>query len=366
MKIELKDVTIRELAEGYVDNLEEGVKAYGGKLDVRPAYQRDFVYKDAQRDAVIDSIRKNFPLNVMYWVDNEGLYEVLDGQQRTISICQFVKGYFSINDKNFENLERDQQEQILNYHLQVYVCRDGTDSEKLDWFHIINIAGEELSEQELRNANYRGPWLNAAKLHFSKRENPARAIGDKYIKAKWERQEGLETALSWIADKNKETIEGYMSKHQNEPNDNELWAYYQAVIAWVKMLFPDKYYREAMKGKNWGKLYNAYSGQNRDAEEIEKEVSKLMDDDDADNKSGIYDYIFDKQEKHLNIRDFDKSIKRKVYEKQKGLCKKCKEHFDFEQMQADHIKPWSKGGKTEISNCQLLCQKCNAEKSDKY
>jgi uncharacterized protein with ParB-like and HNH nuclease domain len=211
MKIELKSVTIRELTQNYVDNSEDGVSAYNGKLDVRPAYQREFVYKDKQRDAVINSVRQNFPLNVMYWIDNTdsgGDYEKLDGQQRTISICQYVCGYFSIDDMTFDNLENDQKEQILNYHLQVYVCKDGTDSEKLEWFRTINIAGEKLSDQELRNATYRGTWLTDAKRHFSKSGNPAKGLGDKYMSAKWERQEGLETALDWISGGN---IEKYMS-----------------------------------------------------------------------------------------------------------------------------------------------------------
>lgn len=367
MKIELKAVSVRELADGYVDNLEDGVIAYGGKLDVRPAYQREFVYKDKQRDSVIESVRKGFPLNVMYWVDNgDDQFEVLDGQQRTISICQFVKGYFSINDRQFDALEEDEQEQILNYPLQVYVCKDGTDSEKLEWFRTINIAGEKLSEQELRNATYRGTWLTEAKKHFSKNGNPAQAMGDKYISAKWNRQEGLETALDWISGGK---IESYMNAHQRDPNDNELWLYYQNVINWVKLLFPT--YRKEMKSVNWGALYNTYHKNAYDATALENEVFALMQDSEVESKKGIYQYVFDRDQRHLSLRTFDDNIKRSVYEKQGGICPMCNgtdnaaKKWDYEEMEGDHDKPWSKGGKTTEENCVMLCRKHNREKGAK-
>ena len=362
MKIELKPITIRELAKDYIDNSQAGVSAFGGKLDVRPAYQREFVYKDKQREAVIASVRKGFPLNVMYWVDNgDDNYEVLDGQQRTISICQFVTNYFSIDDTNFYNLEKDQQEQILNYEVQVYVCKDGTDSEKLEWFRIINIAGEKLSEQELRNATYRGTWLTEAKKHFSKNDSAAKHLGDKYINAKWGRQEGLETALDWISDGK---IESYMSKHQHDPNDNELWLYYQAVISWVNTLFSN--YRKEMKSVNWGMLYNTYHKNAYDAVTLEKEIAVLMADSEVGNKKGIYEYVFDRTEKHLSLRQFDDNIKRSVYEKQGGICPLCKDKskkWNYEEMEGDHDTPWSKGGKTTEENCVMLCRKHNREKS---
>ena len=367
MEIKLKEVTIRELANGYVDNLEDGVVAYGGNLDVRPAYQREFVYKDKQRDSVVDSVRKNYPLNVMYWIDNgNNQYEILDGQQRTISICQFVNGYFSINDRQFDSLEIDEQEQILNYQLQVYVCSNGTDSEKLEWFRTINIAGEKLSEQELRNATYRGPWLMAAKRHFSKTNNPAQAIGDKYINAKWNRQEGLETVLDWISDGK---IEAYMNKNQNESNDNELWLYFQSVINWIKTLFPN--YRREMKSVNWGKLYNVYKDKSFDAGALENVVQQLMQDSEVENKKGIYEYVFDNDTKHLNLRQFDDNIKRAVYERQNGICPMCRgtknenKKWEFDEMEGDHHIPWSRGGKTTEDNCVMLCSKHNREKSYK-
>ncbi|MDR1452149.1 MAG: DUF262 domain-containing protein [Helicobacteraceae bacterium] len=185
MKIELKQITVREVVNGYIDNAEAGVVGYGGKLDIRPAYQREFVYKDEQRNEVVRTIRKGFPLNVMYWVArDDGGYEVMDGQQRTISFCQYIKGDFSVefdgNPYAFHNLTGEEQEQILNYPLQIYFC-DGTDKEKLDWFKIINIAGEKLTAQELRNAIYTGPWLSDAKLKFSKSNAPAKGLAEKYV-----------------------------------------------------------------------------------------------------------------------------------------------------------------------------------------
>src|SRR3990167_7971546 len=131
MKIELKKITVRELADGYEENPNEGgVVGFGGKLDIRPPYQREFIYKDKQRDAVVDTITKDFPLNVMYWaVREDGNFEVIDGQQRTISICQYVRGDFSFQKLYFDNLTDDKQKQILNYKLTVYQCT-GTDSER--------------------------------------------------------------------------------------------------------------------------------------------------------------------------------------------------------------------------------------------
>ncbi len=362
MKIELSRIKIRDVFEGYKDSQEEGVVAYKGKLDIRPKYQREFVYKDNQRNAVIDTIRKNFPLNVMYWVKNNGHYEVLDGQQRTLSFCQYINGDFSINYQYFHNLESDEKEQILDYELMIYIC-EGTDSEKLDWFKIINIAGEKLTNQELRNAVYSGEWLTEAKKHFSKISCPAYQIGSKYIAKRVNRQEFLEIALSWIADKENIPIEGYMSKHQHDNNANELWLYYQNVINWVQVIFPK--YRKEQKGVEWGLYYNLYKNINFDTKELEKQVTELMKNDDVTKKSGIYEYLLDGNEKHLSIRTFTDSMKREAYEKQGGICSSCGKQFDIEEMEADHIDPWSIGGKTTANNCQMLCKSCNRRKSNK-
>src|SRR5690606_23188166 len=177
MNIELKEITVRELTDGYEDNEEGGVIGFGGKLDIRPPYQREFIYKEKQRDAVIDTILKNFPLNVMYWaVREDGNFEVIDGQQRTISICQYVNGDFAYMFKYFHNLKDDEKQKILDYKLMVYIC-SGTDSEKLEWFKTINIAGENLTDQELRNAVYSGSWVTDAKRYFSKNGCAAYQIG---------------------------------------------------------------------------------------------------------------------------------------------------------------------------------------------
>lgn len=358
MKIELKEITVRELADGYKDNSEEGVFGYGGKLDIRPPYQREFIYKDKQRDAVITTVTKDFPLNVMYWaVREDGNFEIIDGQQRTISVCQYVIGDFSYNNLYFHNLKDDQQEQILNYKLMIYLC-SGTDSERLEWFRTINIAGEKLTDQELRNAVYAGSWVSDAKRYFSKTGCAAYQIGHDYLNGVAIRQEYLETAIDWISDSN---IENYMATHQHEPNVNELWLYYQSVINWVKVVFPN--YRREMKGVQWGFLYNEFKDKKFDSAKLEKQIAKLMQDDDVTKKSGIYYYLLTKNEKHLNIRAFTPNQKREAYERQKGICPKCKKHYDITEMEADHIKPWHESGKTLTENCQLLCKDDNRIKS---
>ena len=360
MKIELNKITVRDLAEGYKDNAEGGVVGFGGKLDIRPPYQREFIYKDKQRDAVIDTITKDFPLNVMYWaVREDGNFEIIDGQQRTISACQYVKGEFSINGLAFHNLTKDKQEQILNYPLNIYFC-SGTDSERLEWFETINIAGEKLTEQELRNAVYSGPWVSDAKRYFSKTGCPAYGIASDYMSGSPIRQEYLETAIDWISGGE---IKEYMSKHQHEPNVNELWLYFQGVINWVKATFPN--YRREMKGVAFGPLYNQFKDKSQDSKKLEKEIAKLMQDDDVTKKSGIYEYVLTRNEKFLNIRAFTPNQKREAYERQKGICVKCKEHFEIEEMEADHITPWHEGGKTTAENCQMLCKQDNRTKSGK-
>lgn len=360
MKIELHKITVRELTNGYVDNNENGVRAYGGKLDVRPPFQREFVYKEKQRDAVIDTLTNGFPLNVMYWaVREDGTYEIIDGQQRTISICQYVNGDFAYMFRYFHNLKDDEKEQILNYELQVYVC-DGTDSEKLKWFKTINIAGVELSDQELRNAVYAGPWVTDAKRYFSKSGCAAVKMGSDYLAGSAIRQEYLETAIRWISNNN---IEVYMGNHQNDPNAVALWNHFSSVINWVSAVFI--VYRKEMKGLDWGYLYAHYHEQNWNAFELEAEVSRLMADSDVVKKKGIYYYVFDHDEHHLDIRAFDDNTKREVYERQQGICAICGKHFDIEHMEADHITPWCDGGRTIAENCQMLCRECNRRKSGK-
>lgn len=364
MKIELHEITIREIVNGYVDSKEEGVVGYNGKLNIRPKYQREFVYDEKKRNAVLETIRKDFPLNVMYWVKNDDdTFEVLDGQQRTISFCQYVNNGFSIDvngyPKMFNNLTATEKEQILNYKLMIYFC-EGTDVEKLSWFKIINIAGEKLTDQELRNATYTGTWLTNAKSIFSRSNCAAYLLSKSYVNGSPIRQEILEKALDWIS---KGNIEQYMSLHQHDPNANELWTYYRNVIEWVKLTFTT--YRKEMKGVSWGTLYDEYHANMYDTNQIELEIQKLMIDDDVSNKKGIYPYILSRNEKYLNIRGFTEQMKRSTYERQKGICPNCGDHFEFDEMEGDHITPWHAGGKTNADNCQMLCKDCNRRKSGK-
>ena len=365
MNIELKELTIKELADGYQDNSENGVVAFAGKLDIRPPYQREFIYKDKQRDAVIKKKKKNFPLNVMYWaVREDGTFEVIDGQQRTISICQYVEGEFAYQNRYFHNLKADEKEQILNYKLMVYVC-SGTESEKLEWFETINIAGEKLTPQELRNAVFTGSWVSDAKRYFSKTGCVAFNIGSDYLNGSPIRQEYLETAIGWInGDDSNDGIKLYMAKHQHDPNATALWLYFQSVITWVNATFTNKR-KKFMKGIDWGFLYNKYKDVVYDTKAIEEETAKLIADDDVEKKSGIYAYILTRDERYLGIRTFTDSIKQKVYEKQKGHCIICKKHFDISEMEGDHITPWHEGGKTIEINCQMLCKDDNRRKSGK-
>jgi hypothetical protein len=361
MKIELHEITVRDLVEGYNDDRETGsVVGYGRRLNIRPAFQREFVYKDKQRDAVIATVMDNFPLNVMYWsVKEDGTFEIIDGQQRTISLCQYVTGDFSLLGMAFHNLQDDEQEQILNYKLMIYFC-EGTNSEKLKWFETINIAGEKLYDQELRNAVYAGSWVSDAKRYFSKNGCAAYKIGSDYLNGNPIRQDYLETAIDWINDGK---IEAYMSEHQHDQNANELWLYFQAVIQWVQATFTK--YRKEMKGLAWGKFYNEFKDKSFDTAKMESRIAELMADEDVQKKNGIYEYILTGNESCLNIRAFLPSTKREAYERQKGICPKCGEHFVIDDMEGDHIKPWSKGGKTTADNCQMLCRMCNRRKSGK-
>jgi hypothetical protein len=357
MEIKLHEILVKDLVQGYVDHHEEGVFGYGGKLNIRPKYQREFVYKDNQRDAVIATIQKDFPLNLMYWVKNGDSYEVLDGQQRTISICQYVNDDFSINNRAWHNLYENEKEHILNYPLMIYFC-EGNDTEKLAWFKTINIAGEKLTEQELRNAVYTGTWLTDAKKYFSKTGCAAYNLAKDYVAGSPIRQDFLETALTWIGGGK---IEKYMGAYQNEDNANELWLYFQNVINWVKVIFPKT--RKEMKGIEWGELYNQYKDNKFNSAEMEKQIETLLADDDVTKKSGIYYYLLTNDERHLSIRAFTDSQKRTVYQKQKGICPICKNHFEIQEMEGDHIKPWAEGGKTLIENLQMLCKDCNRRKS---
>ncbi len=365
MDIALHTITVRELLDGFANNDDEGVVGYHGRLNIRPPYQREFVYSERQQIEVINSIFKGFPLNVMYWVRNgEDSYELLDGQQRTLSICSFHAGEFFIeidgNPYGYSNLKPDQKEQFLGYQLQIYICENGTDKEQLDWFRIINIAGEKLSQQELRNAVYTGQWVTDAKRKFSKKGCVAYKLGEKYMSGSPIRQDYLETVLRWIS---RGDIETYMAKHQHDKNADREWQYYQQVMSWVMMLFTT--YRREMKGVAWGDLYNRFHEREQLSSDLEREIARLMIDDDVTNKRGIYEYVLSGEERCLSIRAFSDKMKRSAYERQQGICPRCGNHFDISEMEADHITPWSQGGPTTAENCQMLCRDCNRKKSDK-
>jgi hypothetical protein len=366
MNIEPHEISVRELTEGFSDDGDGGVRGYGGKLDIRPAFQREFVYDDKDRAAVIDTASKGYPLNVMYWaVREDGTYEVIDGQQRTISLAQYVAGEFALpifgtKDKRyFGNLQPDEKKKILDYKATVYFC-SGTESDRLAWFETINIAGKVLTKQELRNAVYSGPWVSEAKRHFSKRGGPASAIANNLMKGEAIRQEYLETAISWINDGD---VVGYMGTHQHDTTANELWLYYQGVIAWVRSTFPT--WRSTMKGLPWGDYYNRFGKTSLDPAALEVRVKALMEDEEVQRPSGIYAYVLDNDERHLGLRAFPDKDKIAAYERQAGICVVCGKHFEYAEMAGDHIVAWSKGGKTVPGNCQMLCAFDNGSKGNK-
>lgn len=377
---------IRDIVKGYIDDEENGVRAFSDCLDVRPPYQREFIYSDEKQKKVIDTIIKARPLNVFYWGTTgiSGRYELIDGQQRTISICRFVNGLYSIsyngNDVTFQGLPQDVQNQILNYNLTIYKC-DGTDSEKLEWFETINIASEALTPQELRNAVYTGSWLADAKKYFSKTNCPAVSLGGDYIKGVPNRQEILEEALKWISNAKGIKLTEYMDLHKNDLDARELWDYFQDIIRWVRSTFgtPSK----EMKNVSWGILYNNYHKEHYvddngkilcvidgvealfTKSDFLNEIIRLQEDDEVTSRVGIYDYVLSGNERKLSTRKFPDKIKLKKYKQQGGKCALCQRPFSIDDMTADHITPWSQGGKTVEGNCQVLCVECNSKKSAK-
>lgn len=385
MQITETKVKVSDLCKNYSDNGDGGVFGFDGKLTIRPAFQREFVYKDKQRDAVIETVRKGYPLNVMYWSKvADDVFEVLDGQQRTISLGQYLNGDFAIkingNDKFFHNLTDTEKQQIQDYELTVYVC-EGTEEEKLEWFKVINIAGETLTSQELLNATYTGPWLADAKNYFSKRNCVAGQMADGYIKGNPIRQDYLEKALSWIADRDGLESGGkYMAVHQKDADANDLWLYFQTVINWAKMLFP-VVRKGVTDSQDWGLLYNKYHNRTYNSNLLETDIQKLMSDDDVTKKAGIISYLLSDRthhdEKYLSLRSFTDSQRKAAYERQTNdakvnntsNCPICAKNgmttiYPMDEMQGDHIIPWSKGGHTAVDNLQMLCQKCNNAKSD--
>lgn len=373
MQIDKLTITVEDLCENYKDDNDGGVFGYNGRLCLRPAYQREFCFNSKQSEAVIDTVINGFPLGLMYWnkADND-TFECLDGQQRSISICQFVNGDFPVringNDKFFHNLSDAERQAVLDYELEIRVC-DGDEAEKLAWFRRINIAGVTLTNQELLNATYTGPWLADAKNYFSKRNCVAGKMADGYIKGNPIRQDYLEKVLSWIADRDDlESGQMYMAIHQKDADANDLWLYFQSVINWAKMLFP-----EARKGvtdvQDWGLIYNKFHNNQYNSNTLSAELEALLQDDDVTKHAGIIPYVLSDKtpadERFLSIRAFSDNMKRRKYNEQAGICPICGRYFEEADMEGDHITPWSEGGKTEYGNLQMLCKECNRAKSNK-
>lgn len=374
MEIKQKLIKVKDIFDGYIDKDDDGVFAFGGRLAIRPPYQREYVYDNEQAAAVIHTVLKGFPLNVMYWVKvGENEYEVLDGQQRTLSVMRFLDHKFDVkidgHSYYWDSLPDDKYNALINYEFMIYIC-EGNESEKLDWFRVVNISGEELTDQELRNSVYAGKWLSDAKLHFSKRNCAAKGLADRYIKGDPNRQELLEKALSGICEyQGLNDITEYMSAHKSDNDADELWQYFQDVIHWIEKIFP-KYYTD-MKGLDWCHLYNLYSKNTYNSSVMANEAKRLHMDDDVQKYKGIYEFLLCRDfdpfaGRLLNLRAFDKRDKIEAYNRQEGVCPICRLYFEFDEMEGDHILPWSKGGRTDEDNCQMLCKDCNRKKADKY
>lgn len=371
MTIKQIEVTIGEITKDYINNEEQGVRGYGGLLDIRPPYQREFIYNDKEQEAVITTVLNGYPLNVMYWVkrdsDAECPFEVMDGQQRTLSVCEYVAGKFSHDFKNFFNQPADVQKRILDYGLTVYVC-EGEPSEKLEWFKTINIAGKPLNEQEINNAVYAGPFIADAKRHFSKSNCGAYRLAKDLVNGTPIRQDFLKRALEWMAahetrNGHPQTAVGYMAQHEHDPNANNLWSYFQNVANWALTNFDLKRFRKLMKGLDWAMLYDRFGQQTLDTAKLARRISQLMGDSEIQKTSGIIPYVLTGDEHYLDLRSFDGKTKLAVWEKQGHRCALCGKELDIDFMEGDHITPWCEGGRTVADNCQMLCRECNRRKS---
>ena len=385
----LTEITVKEICEGFVYNQLEGKGLFGwaGKLTIQPEYQRNYLYaeNDGKKEvAVIDSILKDYPIGLIYF-NESGVdeYEILDGQQRITSIGRFVTEKFAIKDKfgmeqYFTGLEIEEQEKILNYKLLIYICK-GTEKEIRDWFETINIAGVPLNKQELLNATHSGDFVNLAKATFSNSRNPQLQKWCSYISGNVNRQDILHTALKWVA-KGEENIGGYMSLHRKDKTIDELKTYFDTVIDWAKTLFGTP--KSEMKGLEWGALYELYHSVSYNPALLQKRVEELYADEYVTNKKGIFEYVLggEVDAKLLNIRIFEESVKKTVYARQtnaareQGIsnCPECAKGHDnvrtriykINEMDADHVTAWSKGGSTSIDNCQMLCKTHNKQKGN--
>ena len=393
MKTKLVQYPIRDIIEGFQYNDYEGKGLFGlsGRLTIQPEYQRNYIYADGKKDAaVIQSILKGYPTGLYYFnvVDETAhTLEILDGQQRVTSIGRFVTGKFAIKDINgnettFSGLSTDQQDLILNTTLLVYET-NGAESEIKEWFKTINISGIPLNQQEIRNAIYSGPFITKSKEEFSNSQNANVQKWSAYIKGSPFRQEILEEALNWVSASQNMSIDKYMSNHRKDIDIQELKTYFNVVIEWASTVFP--VVEKEMRGLEWGRLYETYHKQAYNPQTISTELSKLYQDADVSKKSGIFEYVLSGQKsefiKLLSIRAFSETDKRTVYKQQTtaaqaaGIsnCPYCvtdieydhKTHiWTFKEMEGDHITPWSKGGKTEIANLQMLCKHHNGMKTN--
>ena len=386
MEANLKsNITIKELCNGFVYNELEGKGLFGlsGKLTIQPEYQRNYIYADGKKDvAVIESILKGYPLGLIYFNQtDEDRYEVLDGQQRITSIGRFLTKKFAIMEDGkplyFDSLPIEQQEKILNTEMLIYIC-NGTEKEIKEWFKTINIAGIPLNEQELLNAVFSGEFVTLAKAEFSNSQNAQIQKWSAYINGSALRQDFLAKALEWVS---KGNISDYMSQHRHDNNINELKLYFNTVINWVSNVFNDV--EKEMKGLEWGRLYETYKNTPYNPEKVSEQVKNLYSDPCVKNKKGIFEYVLGGQldKKLLDIRIFDDVTKRKVYQeqtrqaKEKGIsnCPYCAMSdnanktriYKNDEMDADHVTAWSKGGETDIKNCEMLCKPHNRSKGNK-
>lgn len=387
MKTTLKtDITIREIVEGFVYNELEGKGLFGlsGKLTIQPEYQRNYIYADGKKDvAVIDSILKGYPIGLIYFnKTGDDSYEVLDGQQRITSIGRFVGGKFAVSDENgheqyYSGMAEEKRQKILDTPLLIYVT-EGEEQEIKDWFRTINISGVPLMQQEILNAVYSGPFVTKAREEFSNSNNSNVQKWSAYISGDLKRQDYLETALNWVSDGQ---IDNYMSKHRYDDNIDELKDYFNGVIDWISSVFIDV--EPEMKGLGWGQLYRTYHTKNYDTVKVSEEVRSLLGSYEVKDRRGVFEYVLGGSEntKLLNIRVFDEPTKKAVYVEQtkvaeeKGIsnCSYCAIGHDankskiwsYNDMDADHVTAWSKGGSTEKENCEMLCKPHNRAKGNR-
>lgn len=388
MKAKLVTYSISEIIDGFEYNELEGKGLFGlsKRLTIQPEYQRNYIYAEKNREAgVIDSLIREYPLGIIYFnclPDNK--FEVLDGQQRITSIGRYITNKFAIKDENgmeqyFSGLSKDMQNTILQSQLLVYEC-DGTEIEIKEWFKTINIAGIPLNEQELLNAVYSGPFVTKGKEEFSNSQNSNIHKWSAYISGSANRQDYWERALEWISG-SKEGIAGYLSKNRTKNDISEVKANFTKVIDWVSKVFIDV--ENEMKSIEWGRLYSKYHSTKYDPNKVAKQVRELYGDPYVKNRRNIFEYILGgcRDNKLLDIRVFDEVDKRVVYEKQTSIAKKknisncplCatgnevnkRKIYSLSDMDADHIKAWSKGGKTEIGNCEMLCKTHNRSKGNR-